>query len=192
LEFGYEVKDGDQVQAFRIFNCQWNIEIPPEKFDTTPPPGYEDITGPSDEESFAQITEALRLYARLSGGRYPQGSPFDADAVYDEMLKLAGFTGPAQPQWNDDRAFHEIQRAMAGLNWMERMLRHRFATGYDGARVTLSDKDKPLLWMTVDIDDSYRVFYGDLRIEIVPYSQWLKIVPPDVAAEQQPRGTRVD
>jgi outer membrane lipoprotein-sorting protein len=192
LEFGYEVKDGDQVQAFRIFNCQWNIEIPPAQFDTTPPAGYEDITGPQDEESFSQITEALRLYARLSGGRYPQGSPFVADAVCDEMLKLAGYTRPAQPEWKDDPTFQEIERAKPGLNWLERTLRHRFATGYDGAGVTLNDKDKPLLWWAVDVEDSYRVFYGDLRMEIVPYSQWLKIVPPEVVADQQPRGTKVD
>jgi outer membrane lipoprotein-sorting protein len=192
MEFGYEVKTGNEVQSFRISNCQWSVEIPPSTFETTPPAGYEDITAPKDEETFAKITDALKSYAQLSGGRFPEGSSFDADAVYSEMLKLAGFTGPAKPEWDSDGRFQRIQNSRAGLDWIERILRHRFATGYDGTGVTIDDKDKPLLWWTVDIEDSYRVFYGNLRTEIIPYSQWLKIVPPKFVEDQQPRGRKVD
>jgi hypothetical protein len=37
------------------------------------------------------------------------------------------------------------------------------------------------MWWPVDIQDVYRVIYGDLRTELLPQGEWAKMVPPDVA-----------
>ena len=146
-------------------DCRWNIPLDPALFVTTPPDGLVDATPPSEEEDIAQIVAALKLYARLSGGEYPRFSQFDGDAVRDQMLKFAGFTGTSQDKWKDDPTFVEIQNASVGLNWVARILADKVNAGYNGATVGLQDKDKVLLWWiawTPADDDLFRVFYGDL------------------------------
>jgi hypothetical protein len=172
LEFGYEVKTDERTSVFRITNCQWNIELAPAMFDTTPPAGYDDITPPSDEAAITQIQSALQLYAELSGGHYPPGSQVDADPVQTEMLRLAGFSDKPQPEWDTDPRYRAIQDAKNGLDWIERILRHKYLAGYDGDSVRPGEGGKPLLWWAVDADDSYRVFYGDMRTEVITKAQF--------------------
>jgi len=191
LEFGYEVKTDQNTRIFRISNCSWNIEIDPQVFDTTPPDGYDDITVPSHAVAFDEIASALKLYAQLSGDRYPRvkqsdfHNEFHSDAIRDGMLSLAGFTGLPQAEWTHDQKFQQIQQATDGLDWIERILRNGFNAGYYGTDVTARDNEKVLLWWNVAALESYRVFYGDLRTEILPLAEWAKLVPAEVAVHHQ-------
>jgi len=72
----------------------------------------------------------------------------------------------------------------AGLDWLTRILLDHYRAGFFGAEVGPQDKDKVLLWWGAareDAKDEYRLFYGDLRTEIVPRAKWLQSVPPEIA-----------
>ena len=81
------------------------------------------------------------------------------------MLKLAGFAGPARPEWKEDPKYQRIDRAAAGLTWIETILRDRYHSGYEGSKVGPADKDKPLLWWTTFGPEQFQVLYGDLHRE---------------------------
>ena len=172
LEVGWETKDETTTSHVRMIDFRWNIDLDEKLFDPTPPAGYIDNTPPTDEKSLAQIAGALKLYARLSGGHYPQidtykvNAKFDADAIYAEMLKMARFAGPARPEWASDKKFLEIQQAKPGLDWIGRIVLSNLS-GYHGSKVGPQDQDKPLLWWRSEEPTGYRVFYGDLHSELL-------------------------
>lgn len=167
LEFTNTLKNDTGPEFFRVTDCRWNIALDPKLFEQAPPPGYVDTTPPRSEKELAQIAEALALYADLSGGHYPRVAKFDAEAIRDEMLKLAGFTGPPQAQWTQDKKFRQIQQATVGLGLIARTLRNKYSVGYEGLKVGPHDKLKVLLWWNAWDPKGYRVFYGDLRTEIL-------------------------
>jgi hypothetical protein len=181
LEFGYTIKNDKGPEFFRVTDCRWNIVVDPKLFATTAPRDYADITPPSGEKELGQIAEALRLFAKLSDGHYPRVTEFDGDAVRDEMLKLAGFTGPPQPQWTHDKRFLQIQQTKGGLDWIARILRNKDCAGYLGMKIGPQDHDQVLLWWRMFIPDCCRVFYGDLRTEIVTEAQLTELGLPEAA-----------
>jgi hypothetical protein len=198
LEVGWETKDETTTSVARMIDFRWNIELDAKIFDTTPPEGYAEITPPEDKASLAQIVAALKLYAELSGGHYPQidtylpNQRFDADAIHAEMLKMAGFAGPARPEWSNDNKYLEIEQAKPGLDWIARIVLSNMA-GYRGSKVAPYDKDKPLLWWWNDRQEGYRVFYGDLHNDILAEVEARRVIPPhpkifDPPPEQQKPG----
>ena len=60
-------------QSLIIKDIQYNIDLDPKLFDTTPPEGYKDTTSEPLplEEQVRQITKAMKIYAEVFGGRYP-------------------------------------------------------------------------------------------------------------------------
>jgi outer membrane lipoprotein-sorting protein len=192
LEFGYELEDEKITRIYRITDCRWNIEIDPKLFDTTPPKGYEDISPPSDTKAIAEIVAALKLYAELSGGHYPRVTAFDPEAIRNEMLKLVTYTGQRREDW---QKLLRIEQAAVGLNKIAPVLRNTTNAGYYGDEVGPKDKEKVLLWWTVvdpldppesTYESSFRVFYGDLRTDVLPLAKWAQLVPADVAAFHVP------
>jgi outer membrane lipoprotein-sorting protein len=193
--FQYAKDEEGIVDKYSVTDLQWNIDLDPKLFDTTPPAGFLDITLPEDERLIAEVTAALKLYAELSGGRYPHvdklddrnfATKFDAAACYGEMLELAGFTGPQRDEWASDPKYRRIQQSRPGLDTLERILQsYKWLIGYNGSTVRREGKHQVLLWWNVAMenakDDHYRLFYGDLRTEIVPRQKWVQFVPPDIA-----------
>lgn len=198
VEFYFEYAKGEEegfTDRYSVTDIQWNTDLDPKLFDTTPPAGFLDVTMPNVERSIAEITASLKLYAELSGGRYPHveklddrqfATKFDAEACYREMLDLAGFTGPIRDDWANDPTFQRIEQSRPGLETLERILHsYKWLIGYNGDVVKSEDKDQVLLWWNVAVenskDDQYRVFYGDLRTEIVPREKWVQFVPAEIA-----------
>jgi hypothetical protein len=184
LEVRHEAKDETTTSVMRWTDFRWNIALDPKLFDTTPPEGYADITPPDDVKTLAEITGALRLYAELSGGKYPAidtyqvDAKFDADAIYAEMLKKAGFAGAPQVQWARNEKYQEIQRAKSGLDWIAKITRDKNVTRYDGLYVGPQDKEKILLlWLNGD-SQGYRVFYGDLSSKALSDAEAKKVIAP--------------
>lgn len=191
IEFRFEDSGSSETvdawtNVMRVFNCRWNIELEPELFQPTEPVGYDDISWPTDEKAIEEIVYALQLYAELSGGHYPRVTEFHGEEIHDEMLKLATSGATPRSESDRDRLLQQIRQAKTGLDWLTRFLRNKHHTGYYGTEVGPTDKDKALLWWPVDIEDSYWVVYGDLRTEILPLSEWAKLVPPEMAQSHTP------
>jgi hypothetical protein len=204
MEIYYEWnKERDKYRdVYRMTDIRWNVDIPSEQFATVAPLGLIDTTPPKNEEDISIIVEALKLYAELSGGRYPgirttypgtrskESDPphkFDASAVKEEMLRLAGFTGPPRSEWSHDANFQQIEAAASGLERLSHVLLDPHHAGFFGDEVDAQDKDKVLLWWragTVNPAGEYdregysRVFYGDLRTEVLSDKEWMKLMPP--------------
>jgi len=166
IEFSFELQKDTWSSSFRLYDCQWNIDFDKRLFEPTAPEGYTDTTPPQNEKEIGQILEALRLYAELSEGHYPRVSQLDSKELKNEMLKLAGFTGPPQQAWLDDANYQRIEKAQPGLDWLRRITHDRHRVGYYGKTVTKQHKKKVLLRWEVK-RQSYQVVYGDLRTELV-------------------------
>ena len=95
---------------------------------------------------------------------------------------------PVRPHddWATIQSTSESSKSRPGLDTLERILHSsKWLIGYYGENVRPQDKDKVLLWWNVAQenakDDQYRVFYGDLRTEVVPRKKWVQFVPPEIA-----------
>jgi hypothetical protein len=172
VQFNYSMsqKQTADVLFFRLQEFQWNIDLDPNLFDTTPPKGYTDTTPrePSVEERVRWFTESLRLYTELTGGRdYPQASTMvEADAVHKELSKK--FQPKADlPERAKDETFQKSQRAAGGIIGIASLVQFLNPdAAYYGKTVKPGDKDKVLLRWKLD-DGRYEVIYGDLRAETV-------------------------
>ncbi len=143
---------------------RWNLPVDASRFEPIVPAGYADITPPSDPKDLVQIASVLRLYATLNGGHYPQSKSINPTAIHDEMLNMPNITPQQRKQ---------IADAMPGLDWIARILRNRYVAGYRGLQVGPTDRDDVLLWWVTD--NRYRVFFGDLRTEIISESAASKL-----------------
>jgi outer membrane lipoprotein-sorting protein len=182
LEFSYGGTNAGSTYVDRATDFRWNIELNPKMFEPAPPEGYADITPPSDRHDLVQIAAALRLYSQLSGGHYPRTKSFNASEVRDEMKKMAGFVGATKPEWASDKTHHEIEQAAVGLNWIARIVRIPYLSGYRGLDVGPADKDKVLLWWMAS-NNRYRVFYGDLRTEVLTEAEAAKLGVTEAAPD---------
>jgi hypothetical protein len=190
IEFRYEDKGKTETidawtNVTRVYNCRWNIALNDTVFEMNEPASYENGSFPTETKEIEQIVEALRLYAQLSGGHYPQMTKFDGDLIHNEMLRLAGDAPPPQADFNRDAFLQKVQQAKPGLDWTTRILRNEHHSGYYGTEVGPNDLQKLLMWWPDHIGD-YRVIYGDLRTEALPYAEWSKLVPPEVAESHAP------
>jgi outer membrane lipoprotein-sorting protein len=170
LEFGHETRNKEGTSVVRFTDFRWNVDLDPQLFDATPPADCTDVTPPTGEDAPPQIADALKLYATLCG-RYPQVDSrvgtFDAAAIHDEMLRAAGFTGPAIRAWKQQQKYRDIEDASIALKEVSRVLRNRYHAGYDGLHVGQADSEKVLLWWRQTETDGLRVFFGDLRTRVI-------------------------
>ena len=147
-------------------DIQWNIDLDPKLFDTTPPAGYtEDPLTPSTlEEQTRRIAEGLKIYAEVTGGLYPPEQRIASRALEDVCDKL-GLVKLPKPQAKEGNA-GKAARAMAGLLQISHIRGYRPEFAYYGKSVGPKDKDKVLLRWKLD-DGRYAVLFGDLRSETV-------------------------
>jgi outer membrane lipoprotein-sorting protein len=167
----------DAKCTMRMENIQWNIDLDPQLFSTTPPEGYVEASIPqpeSPERQLQHIIDALRIYAELTGDHYPRVKRIYGDQIMFEVRKMIGAdTIPSQEQMRDEKVRKEFmekymkaQKASFGMGIMTRILRDNPDAAYYGKTVTPKDKDKVLLRWKLD-DGKYEVIFGDLRAETV-------------------------
>jgi len=178
IEFGWSGESEGWKYTDRTSDFRWNIALDSKWFEPVIPQGYADITPPTEQSDLDQIAFALRLYAELSGGHYPRVKTFDPAAIRAEMLKMADSAAPADTEAAREKKHQQIEQSLAGLNWIARILRIQYLSGYRGLIAGPADKDQVLFWWMAS-DDRYRVFYGDLRSEVVTADQWSKLVPKE-------------
>jgi hypothetical protein len=152
----------------QIKDFLWNIDLDLKMF--KPPEGYKDIE-PSDEWKIRNYTEALRLFAEWTGGRYPQ--KLDAWDVFEEakeLYKINGFEYPSvkvQPEMKNNEKLQKVQRIVGLLCQISSFIKLRNEdAAYYGKTVEPKDKDKVLLRWKLD-DGRYEVIFGNLQAETV-------------------------
>ena len=69
-------------------------------------------------------------------------------AIREEMFKMADSAAPADPEAAREKKHQQIEQAMAGLNWIVRILRNPLSFRLSRPEVGPADKDKVLFWWT--------------------------------------------
>jgi len=165
----YEFESANPPGTITMHDFRWNEKIDPELFDASPPKGFTDVTPepPTLEKQVADITLALRNYAELLGGRYPQAKIVYGDVTRDEMFEAIGIQRlPATLE--QIRTDEYVKAVAAGLGFarLNALFRENPGFAYHGLSVGPNDKDKVLVRWRLD-DGRYQVLYGDLRTESV-------------------------
>ena len=163
-------------------NFKWNEPLNQELFSVVPPSGYSPRKlDASERRSHEQVVEgivdAFRLYAELSGGKYPQVRFIYGDVMLDQLYKFAGISLEqylaAIAKNNeliekDKELWNKYSRiSLSTRNWAELngIMRHDASARYNGMTVGPTDRDKVLFkWRRDDGKD--QVIYGDLRVDV--------------------------
>jgi hypothetical protein len=159
------LKSRDSSVTVEIRDIQWNIELDPQLFDTTPPDGYTDATEqpPTVEKQVRLITEALKVYAEASGGHYPGEKTIGISPTINNFQSLLGLTKwPGKGDPNSEK----MEKVFNGFEQSGQILDHRPEAIYFGKTVGPGDTAKILMRWKLD-DGRYEVIFGDLRSETV-------------------------
>lgn len=163
-------------------NFKWNEPLDQELFSVVPPSGYSPRKiAASQQRSHEQVVEgivaAFRLYAELSGGKYPQVKFIYGDVMLDQLYKFAGISleeylaaiaKDKELIEMDKELWNKYSRiSLSTRNWAELngIMRHDASARYNGMTVGPADGDKILFkWRRDDGKD--QVIYGDLRVDV--------------------------
>ena len=161
-------KTESSSMTLEVSDIQWNIDLDPKLFDATPPEGYKDDTPitPASAEQARQISQALRIFAELNGGHYPQRL-LDGGG-FRELLTLMEKVGITKREGGVPTFKIDSEQAAKAVKAMGQLLDVKVGpdVAYYGKTVGPKDKDKVLLRWKLD-DGRYQVIFGDLRAETV-------------------------
>jgi outer membrane lipoprotein-sorting protein len=157
-----------------IEDYEWNIDLDPKLFDTTPPDGYTDATRkpPALEEQILDITGAFKIYSDASGGHYSQVKTFFYQTPLDlRRMLIAKSSNPHPGTAKELSAVLKETRVLyatadKGFGVCHDLQTYNSDFAYNGQTVGPMDKGKVLLRWKLD-DGRYEVIFGDLRTETV-------------------------
>jgi hypothetical protein len=163
MEFEGKANDGEIWSKTTMFDFTWNPTLTAGDFAYEIPDDYTNIgTLQRAETNEASALEGLRWFGKVMNGRYPSQlifasivKEFEAE---EPRLRREGVFGD-----KDMMNFLSVQRSCRFLAELERQGKDPV---YYGKNIRSNDFDKVLLrWR--DDEDSYRVVFGDLRVETV-------------------------
>jgi len=146
-------------------NVKFDVPMDESLFSMNVPDGYKlqeielDLMGATEEE----FIEGLRIRAEVfGGGQFP-----DSVAVED-FIKEA----PSMEKKMDELGLSDDEETEQGLKITRHLLFIRFFKGqgewhYAGNGVKLGDAETAIFWYQPEGSETYRVIYGDLRVEDV-------------------------
>jgi hypothetical protein len=153
-----------------VDNFRWNVSVDPRELDPVIPAGYTSMSGgpmkipPMNEETAIQ---GLKLFADMSGGRYPE--ELDVLALSGKLAELSAkqIVKDANSASRD-----ETMKKLTGKMMPITMAAAFYGTlvqgnkepAYYGKTVTPQDADKVLLRWKVS-DTEYRVIFGNLMAQ---------------------------
>lgn len=143
-------------------NFEFNIPIPEDQVSMNPPAGYTmhqtqmDLSNLSDQD----LIESLRVWAE-----YLRDGTFPPQLLKQEYVKqiplLREKLGPLPiPDEEKEKMGRYFIQGMMYLQILNEMEWH-----YAGAGVRLGDASTPILWYRPQGSETWRVIYGDLRVE---------------------------
>jgi outer membrane lipoprotein-sorting protein len=154
-------------------NFQWNQKLESELFAVDHPPGYSPLLPKSpeltDDQLARKVSDALRFYAELNGGKYPQVKTIYGDVTLAKLRELSGInlSNPAELWQNEAqlRAYHRIEDSAVAWEEITRIMKHDSSAQYHGLTVGPEEKDKILLkWRRTD--GQHQLIFGDLRLDV--------------------------
>jgi hypothetical protein len=153
-------------------NMQFDVDLDEAKFSMEVPEGYVTRDAGIDfkDSSESGFVETLRIWAEIiEDGHFPDG------IALEDVVKM----GPKFDQGMKREGLTEEQQIEVATRWGQGYVFIRFFKGqgqwhYAGQGVKLGDADKAIFWYQPQDSETWRVIYGDLRIE-------------DVAAENLPQ-----
>ena len=159
-------------------NLEFDVDLDESLFSMDVPDGYElqqvelDLLGATEQD----FIEGLRIRAEVFGdGRFPEG------VAVEDFLKL----GPAIAKKIEELGLSDEEATELGMKLSRHLLFIRFFKGegkwhYAGNGVKLGDADTAIFWYRPEGSETYRVIYGDLRVEDVSPEN----LPEPITAEE--------
>jgi len=154
-----------------------NVELDESLFSIQVPEGYERQTMQYDYEPFKppdeeDLIQALTLWLDKTDGEFPSELNMKAageliQLIQEKMgLKFEKGKAPdlSNPQLHE---FYRIRRRIQRGIGFKQKLPFESDWHYAGNGVKLGDADKPIFWYRPEGSETYRVIYGDLRVEDV-------------------------
>ena len=147
-------------------NMQFDVEFDEALFSTDVPAGYtiQDV-GAVDfsDSSESTFVESLRIWAEvIEGGQFP-------DSInLEDIAKI----GPKFEKGLEKAGLTDEEQTNLAIKWGQGLVFIRFFKGqgqwhYAGQGVKLGDGQSPIFWYQPQDSETWRVIYGDLRVEDV-------------------------
>jgi outer membrane lipoprotein-sorting protein len=163
----YKMKFIQQDATMVMEKFEWNIALDESLFNSTPPPGYTDETPtpPDASQQTAEITEALKVYAKAFDGKYPRGKTVYDVVVINALSEKLGLANLTPTEQLTQPSVVDFSKSQEGFSMLSDLLRDNPKAAWNGSSVTVKDKDKVLLsWQTAD---GFQVLFGDLKSKTV-------------------------
>jgi hypothetical protein len=147
-------------------NIVWNSAPNDSLFDMTPPEGFATDTDTviatyTGEED---LVSSLKLWTEMSDGVFPDQINDLASQELVEPMLIKTFDGDENPDKEFDMAVNAAGVLLDGCLYAQEMKVIK-SWNYAGKGVTLGDGDTPVCWWKEKDSDTYRILYGDLRVE---------------------------
>ena len=160
-------------------NMQFDVPMNEVLFSMEPPEGYKLQAQTTELDLFgsteADFVEGLRLMAQTYGdGQFPDG------VAVDDLLKQA----PAMRKKSEELHLSSEEETALGVKIQKWLLFTRSFQGegkwyYRGKGVKLGEADKAIFWYRPKGSKTYRVIYGDLRVEDAALENLPEPLAPD-------------
>ena len=162
-------------------NLKFDVPMDESLFSMDVPEGYTlqqvelDLLGSTEQD----FIEGLRIRAEVFGdGQFPEG------VAVEDYLKQA----PAIVKKIEELGLSDEEATELGMKLARHLLFIRFFKGqgewhYAGQGVKLGDAETPIFWYCPEGSETYRVIYGDLRVEEVAPENLQEPIQTKEAAE---------
>ncbi len=159
LDVRGEVAGGQRRRHVRFEDFEWNVETSSEDFSPTIPGHFELHTGPRLRLDEQGLVEGLRLFAEVTGDRYP------SSLAYESLrMEMWRDLHPSRAQIGPLIVKMFLMRQ--ACQYYGKLVEDDAGVVYFGHRVAPRDRDRVLMRWRTD-DGRYRVVYGDLRVDTV-------------------------
>jgi hypothetical protein len=170
-----EQKEGQTL--YLIKNMQFDVPLDDALFSMDVPAGYSQQQVPLNvfDATEADFLEGLRILAeRFGDGQFPDS------VALDDSIKLAGTIAKRF----DELGLSQDERTAVSMSLAKYVLFVQFYRGegtwyYRGKGVRLGAADKAIFWYRPKGSTTYRVIYGDLRVEDVARENLPEPLPAD-------------
>ena len=148
-------------------NIQFDVPFDEARFSMDVPAGYKTIQNPGidfKKSSESDFVESLRIWAQVQDGQFPES----IDIEY--IVKNAPRFGQGLDRYMKKNKLTEPQVLEMATKFGQGLVFIRFFKGqgqwhYSGQGVSLGDGKEPIFWYQPKESQTWRVIYGDLRIE---------------------------